>query len=64
MNNDTTAAFSFPAVAHKKVSGAFDGGRITSDVGVVLLSLTEVGSGSRSGFHVVSPIDAPFTRHA
>ena len=34
MTDDTTAAFSFPAVARKKVTGAFDGGRISSDGGV------------------------------
>ena len=39
MIDDTTAAFSFPAVAGKKVTAAFDGGRITSDGGVMLLSL-------------------------
>jgi hypothetical protein len=36
MIDDTTAAFSFPAVARKKVTGAFDGGRITSEGGVML----------------------------
>jgi hypothetical protein len=41
MIDDTTAAFSFPAVAGKKVTAAFDGGRITSDGGVMLLSLAE-----------------------
>ena len=39
--DDTTAAFSFPAVARKKVTGAFDGGRISSDGGVMLLALAE-----------------------
>jgi hypothetical protein len=41
MIDDTTAAFSFPAVAGIKVTAAFDGGRITSDGGVMLLSLAE-----------------------
>jgi hypothetical protein len=41
MLDDTTAAFSFPAVTRKKVIAAFDGGRITSDGGVMLLSLAE-----------------------
>ena len=41
MIDDTTAAFSFPAVAGKTVTAAFDGGRITSDGGVMLLSLAE-----------------------
>jgi hypothetical protein len=34
MLDDTTAAFSFPAVERKKVTAAFDGGRLTSDGGV------------------------------
>ena len=33
--------FSFPAVARKKVTAAFDGGRLTSDGGVMLLSMAE-----------------------
>jgi hypothetical protein len=34
MLDDTTAAFSFPAGERKKVTAAFDGGRLTSDGGV------------------------------
>ena len=41
MTNDTIAQFPFPAVAGKKVTAAFDGGRISSDGGVMLLSLAE-----------------------
>ena len=41
MNDDTITAFSFPAVSRKKVTAAFDGGRLTSDGGVMLLSLAE-----------------------
>ena len=41
MMDDTTPAFSFPAVAREKVTAAFDGGKITSDGGVMLLSLAE-----------------------
>jgi hypothetical protein len=41
MMDDTTAAFSFPAVERKKVTAAFDGGRITSDGGVMLLAMAE-----------------------
>src|SRR6202790_671524 len=33
--------FDLPAVARKKVSAAFDGGRITSDGGVMLLAQAE-----------------------
>ena len=41
MHDDTTAAFTFPAVSRKKITAAFDGGRLTSDGGVMLLSLAE-----------------------
>src|ERR1700709_148322 len=41
MRNDTTVPFGFPAVARKKITAAFDGGRITSDGGVMLLAAFE-----------------------
>jgi hypothetical protein len=41
MNEDIPLPFDLPAVARKKVSTAFDGGRITSDGGVVLLAQAE-----------------------
>jgi Transposase DDE domain group 1 len=41
MTDDTFLPFAFPAVARKKVSAAFDGGRITSDGGVMLLAAAE-----------------------
>jgi hypothetical protein len=41
MTDDTLLPFAFPAVARKKVTAAFDGGRITSDGGVVLLAAAE-----------------------
>jgi len=37
MEEDTLLPFSFPAVARKKVSAAFDGGMLSSDAGVLLL---------------------------
>jgi hypothetical protein len=33
--------FDLPTIARKRVSGAFDGGRITSDGGVMLLAQAE-----------------------
>jgi hypothetical protein len=36
-NDDSRAMFGFPAIGRKKVSAAFDGGRLTSDGGVLLL---------------------------
>ena len=41
MHDDTTLPFALPAVGRKKLTAAFDGGRITSDGGVMLLSLAE-----------------------
>jgi hypothetical protein len=40
-SDDSAAGFSFPAVHRKKVSAAFDGGRLTSDGGVLLLGQAE-----------------------
>ena len=37
MSDDNLLPFSFPAVQRKKITAAFDGGRITSDGGVMLL---------------------------
>ena len=41
MTDDSLLPFSFPAVAGKKVTAAFDGGRLSSDGGVMLLSVAE-----------------------
>jgi len=41
MTDDTIPLFSSPALQGKKVTAAFDGGRMSSDGGVMLLSLAE-----------------------
>lgn len=41
MSEDTLLSFDFPAVGRKKVVAAFDGGRLTSDGGVMLLAAAE-----------------------
>ncbi|TIV38947.1 MAG: IS1380 family transposase [Mesorhizobium sp.] len=41
MTDDTLLPLSFPAVGRKKITAAFDGGRITSDGGVMLLAAAE-----------------------
>ena len=41
MSEDTLLPFSFPVVHRKKVVAAFDGGRLTSDGGVLLLAAAE-----------------------
>ncbi len=38
MDDNTTEPFGFPAIGRKKVAAAFDGGRLTSDGGVMLLA--------------------------
>jgi hypothetical protein len=41
MSNDNLLPFSFPAVSRKQITAAFDGGRLTSDGGVMLLAMAE-----------------------
>ena len=41
MTNDTLLGFDLPAVSRKKVTAAFDGGRLSSDGGLVLLREVE-----------------------
>lgn len=41
MIDNTILPFSFPAVARKKITAAFDGGRLTSNGGVMLLALAD-----------------------
>src|SRR5512139_2296877 len=41
MTDDTILPFSFPAVHAKKVTAAFDGGRLTSNGGVMVLAMAE-----------------------
>jgi Transposase DDE domain group 1 len=41
MTDDSSLTFFLPAVRRKKVTAAFDGGRLSSDSGVILLSLAE-----------------------
>ncbi|MET3524484.1 hypothetical protein ABID25_006355 [Mesorhizobium abyssinicae] len=41
MTEDTLLPLSFPAVGRKKITAAFNGGRITSDGGVMLLAAAE-----------------------
>jgi hypothetical protein len=45
MIQDTLLPFSLPSVQRKKVTAAFDGGRITSDGGVMLLGVIEASMG-------------------
>jgi len=55
MIDDTLLPFAFPAVARKKVTAAFDGGRITSDGGVMLLAQAERRLGIAANLAAVIP---------
>ena len=55
MNDDIPLPFELPAVARKKVSAAFDGGRITSDGGVMLLAQAEQRLGIAKRLAAVIP---------
>ena len=41
MSVDTIESFGFPAIQRKKLTAAFDRGRLTSDGGVLLLAAAE-----------------------
>lgn len=55
MTDDTILPFAFPAVERKKVTAAFDGGRITSDGGVILLAEAERRLGIAAKLAAVIP---------
>jgi hypothetical protein len=57
MTDDTLLPFSFPAIRGKKITAAFDGGRITSDGGVMLLAAAERRLGLADG-HPIRPANA------
>jgi hypothetical protein len=66
LSDDTTAPFLFPAVGRKKVTAAFDGGRITSDGGVMLLAAAErrVGIADRLAGLIADPRHPLFVTHS
>ena len=66
MSPDSAFDFSFPAVARKKVSAAFDGGRISSDAGVMLLSAAErrLGIADRLAAVIADPRNPLRTVHS
>src|SRR5271167_2470011 len=41
MTDDNRCTFNLPSVSRKKVTAAFDGGRLSSDSGVMLLALAD-----------------------
>jgi hypothetical protein len=63
---DTTLPFHFPAVGRKKLTAAFDGGRITSDGGVMLLGAVErqLGLADRLARLIPDPRNPLFVTHS
>ena len=66
MPDDTTAPFLFPAVGRKKLTAAFDGGRMTSDGGVLLLAAAErrLGVAGRLAKLIADPRNPAFVTHS
>jgi Transposase DDE domain group 1 len=59
MDDDSAPSFPFPAICRKKVTAAFDGGRLTSDGGVLLLAQAErqLGVAKRLAACIADPRD-------
>ena len=66
MTDHIQTAFAFPAICGKKVRAAFDGGRLTSDAGVMVLAQAERGLGlaERLAGCIADPRDPTRTTHA
>ena len=66
MSKDTLLPFHFPAVARKKVVAGFDGGRITSDGGVLLLAAAErrLGIADKLADLIYDPRDPHLVKHS
>jgi Transposase DDE domain group 1 len=66
MTDDTIPPFSFPAVRSKKITAAFDGGRVSSDGGVMLLAQAErrLGIADRLAALLPDRRDPARVRHA
>ena len=66
MTDDTILRFALPSVGRKKLTAAFDGGRITSDGGLLLLSLAErrIGLADKLAAEIADPRDPARVVHA
>ena len=66
MDDDTGLLFDLASVRRKKVSAAFDGGRITSDGGVALLALADrrIGMVERIAGMIADPRDPALVTHS
>ena len=65
MPDDMSPPFVFPAICRKKIAAAFDGGRITSDGGVMLLAAAErrLGLADRLAAAIRDPRDSARVTH-
>jgi hypothetical protein len=65
MTNDSLLPFALPSVQRKKVTAAFDGGRISSDGGVMLLALAErrIGVADKLAAEIADPRDSARVTH-
>ena len=66
MSEDRLLPFHFPAVQRKKVTAAFDGGRLTSDGGVMLLAAAErrLGIADKLAALIADPRDPDLVTHS
>src|SRR5215216_5634544 len=55
MTKDAVLPFWFPAISRKKITAAFDGGRLTSDGGVMLLAMADRRAGVAAKLSCVFP---------
>ncbi len=65
MHDDTIEPFWFPAVGRRKLTAAFDGGRLTSDGGVMLLAAAErrIGIAQRLASLIADPRNRRLNTH-
>jgi hypothetical protein len=66
MPETTTETFGFPAIGRKKLTAAFDGGRLTSDGGVLLLAAVErdLGIAERFAGLIADPRNPALITHS
>ena len=66
MTEDTLLPFSLPSVQRKKITAAFDGGRMTSDGGVMLLAAieTSLGIATRLASVIADPRNPVLVSHS
>jgi len=66
MTEDTLLPFALPSVQRKKLTAAFDGGRLSSDAGVMLLGLAErrIGVAEKLAAEIADPRDPSRVVHS